>query len=80
MKEGHTETKFTNPSAPIYVVQATGGAMLYRNWVEPVPEWSIKQMLKYGYGRVTIVQNTLKYEFVSAKNGKVLDSWEIIKT
>ena len=78
-KTGHTENEFHSPDSPIYVVQATGGAMLYRHWVDPVPEWSIKQMLKYGYGRVTIIKNVLKYDFISAQTGEVLDSWKIIK-
>ena len=70
-----------NPTAPIYVVQATGGAMLYRKWVDPVPEWSIKQILKYGYGEVTITgSNSLEYKFIDAFTGKTIDSWKIIKT
>ena len=54
--------------------------MLYRNWVDPIPEWSIKQMLKYGYGEVTIEGSTLNYKFINAMNGKVLDEWEIVKS
>lgn len=30
-------------------------------------------MNKYGYGRIQIKGNTLKYQFISAANGKIID-------
>jgi hypothetical protein len=36
-------------------------------------------MLKYGYGRILIKGNTLKYQYVEAANGKILDEFLITK-
>jgi hypothetical protein len=36
-------------------------------------------MNKYGYGKVTIKDKTLTYQFIHALNGKILDLWYITK-
>ena len=46
---------------PVYVVQGTGGVLLSGKWIEPHPEWSAKRLMKYGYGRVRLLGNNLKY-------------------
>jgi hypothetical protein len=58
---------------PIYVVQGSAGALIREVYVNPKPEWSIKRMNKYGYGRIQIKGNTLKYQFISAVTSKVID-------
>ena len=68
-----------NPGAPIYVVQGTAGALVHNSWVNPSPEWSMKRLMKYGYGQVTVKANYLKYEFISLPVGNVVDTWYIIK-
>lgn len=79
LKEGHDQNHFYSPKAPIYIVQGSGGALIRQKYVDPLPEWSLKRMKKYGYGKVRIVGNTLRYQFISAFNGKVLDEWYITK-
>lgn len=49
-KQNHNETYYVNPQTPIYVVQGTAGALINEKWVKPAPEWSLKRLLKYGYG------------------------------
>jgi hypothetical protein len=61
------------------VVQGTAGALVHNSWVDPVPEWSMKRLMKYGYGQVTVKANYLKYEFISLPVGQVVDTWYIIK-
>lgn len=58
---GDTTDHYYNPEHPVYVVQGTAGGLIRNNWKEPQPSWSIKRELKYGYGRITIQYNTLKY-------------------
>jgi len=36
-------------------------------------------MLKYGYGRIRITGNTLRYQYIQAANSKVIDEWYITK-
>jgi hypothetical protein len=33
----------------------------------------------FGYGRISIKGNHLKYEFISLPVGKVVDTWNIVK-
>lgn len=53
--------------------------MVHNSWINPVPEWSMKRFMKYGYGQVTVKANYLKYEFISLPVGKVIDTWYIVK-
>lgn len=62
-----------NPKFPIYVVQGTAGALIKDKWVTPTPEWSIKRIKRYGYGKISIKNNVLKYQFINGPGGKVLD-------
>lgn len=34
----------------------------------------------YGYGRISIKGNTLKYQYVVIPSGRVYDEWSIIKS
>lgn len=61
------------------MVQGTSGALIRDEWRNPAPEWSVKRLLSYGYGRVQIRGNELKYEYVSVPGGKVIDKWYITK-
>jgi hypothetical protein len=79
IKDGHKENHFYNPTAPVYVVQGTAGALIRETYIKPQPEWSIKRMNKYGYGKIQIKGNTLKYQFISAMTGRIVDEWYITK-
>ena len=70
---GHREDIFVRPKSPVYVVQGTGGALRNDHPLDEKPVWSIKRLTKYGFGRVTIKENVLKYEFVEAPSGRVID-------
>jgi hypothetical protein len=63
----------------VYVVQGTAGALMGYKWISPTPEWSAHRGNKYGFGRIEIRGNSLKYQYISAEGGKVLDEWYIIK-
>jgi acid phosphatase type 7 len=75
---------FTNPAAPIYVVQGTAGAVIWEKWVEPAPAWSRTRAQLYGYGRMNTERDTqhgvdrLTYQFFSKKN--LVDSFVIERT
>ena len=60
-------------------MQGTSGALIRNEWRNPAPEWSLKRMLSYGYGRIEIKENLLKYEYVSVPGGKIIDTWYITK-
>lgn len=53
-KQPHNQTHFIKPTHPIYVVQATAGALMYERWIDPAPEYAIKKSNKYGHGKITI--------------------------
>ena len=80
MKKGSNHTHYVNPEYPVYVVQGTSGALLKTKWGKPAPEWSAKRESLYGYGRITIKPNELKYEYIAAPTGIIVDKWRIIKT
>ncbi len=79
LTEGHKEDHFYNPKAPVYVVQGSAGALIREKWINPKPEWSLRRMLHYGYGRIQIKGKTLKYQYIAAVNSKVVDEWFITK-
>lgn len=63
----------------MYVVQGSAGALIREKWIFPKPEWSISRQLHYGYGRIRITGNTLRYQYISAVSSKVMDEWFITK-
>lgn len=78
--DGVNHTHYINPRAPIYVVQGTAGALIREKFIKPKPEWSAVRMERYGYGRMLIKGNTLKYQYITIPSGKVADEWSIVKT
>jgi hypothetical protein len=72
---------FTDPTAPIYIVQGTAGAFIWESFITPQPVWSAVRLNKYGFARITIeaadTRTTLLYEFKS--NGDTVDSFTINK-
>jgi hypothetical protein len=79
MKQGANKTHYMYPEYPVYVVQGTAGALGNRKFVKPAPEWSVKVGKEYGYGRITIRGDTLKYQYLGIPGGKVVDEWHIVK-
>lgn len=79
LKQGTNHTHYVDPAAPVYVVQGTAGALIRERFVKPAPEWSVTRQEKYGYGRMIIKGNTLKYQFISIPAGRVSDEWTIVK-
>lgn len=39
----------------------------------------MKRISKYGFGKIVITGNVLKYQFVSIMGGTILDEWYIMK-
>ena len=77
--DGANHTHYVNPKAPVYVVQGTAGALIRERFVKPAPEWSVTRQEKYGYGRMLIKGDTLRYQFISIPAGRVSDEWMIVK-
>ena len=71
---------FTNPGAPVYVVQGTSGAFVSGDWETPQPAWSAyREGSSYGYGKMRISGAArLDYEWVTIE-GKILDKFAIVK-
>ena len=74
---------YTSPPAPIYINQATSGAVMDYKFITPTPVWSLARGATYGFGRMTLSSTQgggrmLSYEYVST-NGTVVDSWGIVK-
>lgn len=71
---------YTNPGAPIYVVQGTSGAFVSGDWIDPQPAWSaFREGTTYGYGRMRVQGAArLTYDYVTIE-GKVLDHFELVK-
>jgi len=42
-------TSYEDPSAPVYFVVGTGGKSKDDSWLDPLPDWSVSQVDKYGY-------------------------------
>lgn len=88
-----TGRSFTNPTAPIHIVQATGGTFFENEGiVDPLPEWfnlgselatnwcrSAVRKNIWGYGRMSVNSTYLHYEYLDAKTGNVLDYFDINK-
>lgn len=72
---------YTNPGAPIYIVQGTSGAMQEETFVTPTPVWSlVRTNGVWGFGRMTVNGTSLlTYEFVDTQ-GEVQDSFSIVRT
>lgn len=71
--DGANFTHYVNPKAPVYVVQGTAGALIREKFIKPKPEWSVLRQDKYGYGRMTIKGNELKYQFITIPAGRISD-------
>jgi hypothetical protein len=71
---------YTNPAAPIYIVQGTSGAVQEEAWVTPAPAWSAWRLSGvYGYGIMHVEGATsLTYQFVDTQR-QVHDEWRILK-
>lgn len=72
-KDGSDANHYIKPKYPVYVVQGTAGALMGYKWISPTPEWSAKKGTTYGFGKIEIKANSLKYQYISAAGGKVLD-------
>jgi hypothetical protein len=62
------------------MTQGTAGALIRETYVKPAPEWAVSRQDKYGYGRMIIKGNQLKYQFISIPAGRIADEFNIVKT
>lgn len=87
MYENHTylyptNFTFTDPPAPVYIVQGTSGAFCdsLKTDFLPYPEWAAHRDDRYGYGRLTIYNTThLYYEYLTEHDNSVGDEMWIVK-
>jgi len=73
---------YVSPPAPIYINQATAGAVMDSSFIKPTPAWSLARGSTYGFGVMTLSSNSsnrmLAYEYVDTK-GAVVDKWSVVK-
>lgn len=73
---------YAAPAAPVYINQATAGAVMDSKFITPTPAWSLVRGTTYGFGRMHLstdgASRVLRYEYVST-NGTVVDQWAIVK-
>jgi len=70
---------YKNPTAPAHVVQATAGVFIDHTWVDPQPVWSASRQSEWGFGKMTVNQTHLHYEFYSESTYDLADYFWIIK-
>ena len=89
--EQQTGNHYVAPAAPVQVVQVaevelhliwgqgTAGVFLDHKFVEPQPSWSAQRLANWGYGRLTVNQTHLQYDFMDLQSRKAIDSFTIQK-
>jgi len=70
---------FTNPGAPIHVVQGTGGIFTDKKWVQPTPAWSASTGSEWGYGRMLVTSKSIHYAFIGTVSDRVIDEFWLTK-
>jgi hypothetical protein len=80
LMKGINHTHYIDPQAPVYMTQGTAGALIKEKFVKPAPEWSASRQDKYGYGKIIIKGNRLKYQFISIPAGRISDEFTIVKS
>ena len=71
----YVQNVYTDPAAPVYIVQATAGAVLdYEKWIAPT-NWSlVRDGDNYGFGMMTLnttadgAHRVLSYTFIDIDN------------
>lgn len=77
------QNSYTNPQAPVYIVQGNAGAMVLETWIDPQPLWSANRQQLYGFGRVTLMSyanGTDALQYQSMSGGKTVDELFIYHT
>ncbi len=73
------DSLYINPGGTIYVVVGGAGGGLYKDFIEPQPEWSFYREARYSIGVVEIRGDTLVFKAVDSQTGEVFDEFIIIK-
>lgn len=56
------------------------GEGLYDSWRDPQPVWSLHREATYGYGSLTVYnETTLHWQMIRAQDGKVADDWWFVR-
>jgi hypothetical protein len=78
-----TGNTYTNPGAPMHIVQGNSGIVLdlpYK-FLDPQPSWSAYRASTWGYGNMNFINSThLHYEMRRFDTGHVDDEFWLIKT
>jgi len=70
---------YHNPKATAHVVQGTGGVFTDWFYVDPQPVWSAVRNDFWGYGRMTINQTHIHYQFQHQESYETVDEFWLIK-
>jgi len=70
---------YTNPKAPAYIVQATAGVFMDDSWIDPQPSWSASRQSGTGFGKLTLNQTHMHYQFILEETSQQGDYFWIIK-
>jgi hypothetical protein len=79
-----SNSTYSEPGEPVFVVQGTAGALILEKWIEPQPAWSAARAQAYGIGRMDVTPPaadgtvSLHYVFSSTHHGD-LDNFSIVK-
>jgi len=71
---------YASPKAPLHIVAGTAGAFTDEKYVQPKPAWSAVRNGKFGYGKLTVYNNSaLHFAFMAEETREVSDQFWILK-
>jgi len=72
--------EYKSPRAPMHIVAGTAGAFTDDKYVEPQPKWSAVRNGHYGYGKLTVCNNSaLHFAFMIEETNEINDEFWILK-
>lgn len=72
---------YTNPGAPVHVVQGNAGVFEDLRYIKPTPAWSAERKGEIGYGRLKVFNAThLHYESLALESRKPMDEFWVVRT
>jgi len=70
---------YISPNGTIYVVVGGAGGGLYKNFIEPAPEWSAYREARYSIGVVEVSDDRVVFKAIDTVTGEIFDEFVIIK-
>jgi len=71
---------YNSPKAPLHIVAGTAGIFTDFEYVNPQPAWSAVRFGRFGYGKLSVFNNSaLHFEFMNQETKTSLDDFWILK-